>query len=163
MCSLHSSYTYDVTQNLQYNMSLIDRSFSKLQKCECKCHMDVSQGKNDVSNMEHDRDSSESVPSGGMDIKIDGRLSERSYKESDSCVETKVDVTKKLKGSNHCQECLKHCVQQHHFVSRRGKPCGQFIWNKHMLKLLNDVVHPDWLLCITHGFVGQCSILYLLD
>ena len=160
MCSLRSSYTYDLTQNLQYNMSLIDRPLCKFQKNECKCHMDVSQGKNDVSNMEHDRNSSESVhvPSGGMHIKVDDRLSERSCKESDSCVQTK-----KLKGGNRCQECLKHCVQQHHFASRRGKPCGQFIWNKHMLKLLNDVVHPDWLLYITHGFVGQCSILYLLD
>ena len=122
LCSLRSSYTYDLTQNLQYNMSLIDRPF-------CKLH-----------------------------IKIGDRLSERSCKESDSCVQTK-----KLKGGNRCQECLKHCVQQHHFVSRHGKPCGQFIWNKHMLKLLNDVVHPDWLLYITHGFVGQCSILSLLD
>ena len=43
--------------------------------------------------------------------------------------------------------------------SYRGKPCEMFIWNIHLLSDFREQVHPDWILNVIHGFVGQSSIL----
>ena len=40
----------------------------------------------------------------------------------------------------------------------RGDPTEKFVWNSYLLEGLKDQVHPDWLLNITHGFVGQSSM-----
>ncbi|XP_044255636.1 polyphosphoinositide phosphatase isoform X2 [Tribolium madens] len=37
----------------------------------------------------------------------------------------------------------------------RSKPRLKFVWNTH---LLTPELHPDWLLYITHGFIGQSNI-----
>ena len=44
----------------------------------------------------------------------------------------------------------------------RGPPAEKFIWNSHILKELHGNVHPDWMLRIMHGFVGQSSIFSTL-
>ena len=137
------SYTYDLTQTLQYNMSYIDRTFST-QKYEC------------CSGCKTQKDQS--------DIKLDGNSS-----VSDGCeniegdVPTKTTATedeslKKRKEPRKCNKCLKN-YKRHHFVTTRSKPYPNFVWNMHMLNGVEDIVHPDWLLYITHGFIGQCSIL----
>lgn len=40
----------------------------------------------------------------------------------------------------------------------RGEPTEKFVWNSYILEGLKNRVHPDWLLNITHGFVGQSNI-----
>ena len=40
----------------------------------------------------------------------------------------------------------------------RGKPSEKYVWNSYILKGIEDQVHPDWLLNIIHGFVGQSNI-----
>ena len=37
------------------------------------------------------------------------------------------------------------------------KPHWKFVWNSYLLDIVD--LHPDWLLYIIHGFVGQASIL----
>jgi hypothetical protein len=41
----------------------------------------------------------------------------------------------------------------------RMKPSWKYVWNEFLLKKVFSDVHPDWMLFIIHGFVGQSSIL----
>lgn len=61
-------------------------------------------------------------------------------------------------GSPSPEECVKHNVKTKVF---RGIPTEKFVWNSYILEDLQDKVHPDWLLNIIHGFVGQSSIFSL--
>lgn len=63
-----------------------------------------------------------------------------------------------VKEKSLCKDCGRKRVQRHNTVLGRGKPFMKFVWNKHMLKDVDKIVHSDWLLHITHGFIGQCSI-----
>ncbi|RZB38789.1 polyphosphoinositide phosphatase, partial [Asbolus verrucosus] len=40
----------------------------------------------------------------------------------------------------------------------RTKPHRKFVWNTHLLSAVDSELHPDWLLYITHGFIGQSNI-----
>ncbi|CAH0560773.1 unnamed protein product [Brassicogethes aeneus] len=41
----------------------------------------------------------------------------------------------------------------------RNHPNNKFVWNLHLLKeVLQAELHPDWILYITHGFIGQSNI-----
>lgn len=42
----------------------------------------------------------------------------------------------------------------------RVEPTWKFIWNGHLLAPVQHELHPDWVLYIVHGFIGQSSILY---
>lgn len=58
-------------------------------------------------------------------------------------------------GSPQPEECVKSNVKTKVF---RGIPTEKFVWNSYILECLRDQVHPDWLLNIIHGFVGQSSM-----
>ena len=36
----------------------------------------------------------------------------------------------------------------------------KYVWNQHLLDDVKDVLHPDWLLYIIHGFIGQSSMFH---
>ncbi len=65
--------------------------------------------------------------------------------------------------SSHCQ---KHCLcgllidvfvsVVHSLIN---EPYAKYVWNVGLLEKVKDIVHPDWLLYIIHGFCGQSSIL----
>ncbi|XP_064627556.1 polyphosphoinositide phosphatase-like isoform X3 [Lineus longissimus] len=40
----------------------------------------------------------------------------------------------------------------------RTEPTRKYVWNNHLIKHLENMVHPDWILYITHGFLGQSNI-----
>lgn len=40
----------------------------------------------------------------------------------------------------------------------RMKPHRKFVWNFHLLSKIEKELHPDWILYITHGFVGQSNM-----
>ena len=66
-------------------------------------------------------------------------------------------------GSPPPEKCVKSNIKTKVF---RGPPTEKFVWNSYILEGLKKIVHPDWLLNITHGFVGQSSndmihIIYL--
>ncbi|BES98687.1 SacI homology domain [Nesidiocoris tenuis] len=37
----------------------------------------------------------------------------------------------------------------------RSRPNRRFVWNEHLTSAVEDILHPDWILHVTHGFVGQ--------
>ncbi|XP_026464505.1 polyphosphoinositide phosphatase-like [Ctenocephalides felis] len=37
----------------------------------------------------------------------------------------------------------------------RRSPRMRFVWNSHLLKPIDQILHPDWILYITHGFIDQ--------
>ncbi|XP_061126047.1 polyphosphoinositide phosphatase isoform X3 [Syngnathus typhle] len=41
----------------------------------------------------------------------------------------------------------------------RAEPYSKYVWNGNLLRRVKDVVHPDWLLYIIHGFCGQSKLL----
>ncbi|XP_063990283.1 polyphosphoinositide phosphatase [Diachasmimorpha longicaudata] len=40
----------------------------------------------------------------------------------------------------------------------RSNPHRRFVWNDHLLKPVEKDLHRDWILYITHGFVGQSNV-----
>lgn len=40
----------------------------------------------------------------------------------------------------------------------RFRPNRKFVWNSHLLSKVEKDLHPDWLIYITHGFIGQSNI-----
>nr|CAD7393515.1 unnamed protein product [Timema cristinae] len=43
-------------------------------------------------------------------------------------------------------------------LSVRNRPNRRFVWNNHLLNQIEQDVHPDWLLYVVHGFVGQSNV-----
>ncbi|XP_072535654.1 polyphosphoinositide phosphatase isoform X2 [Salminus brasiliensis] len=41
----------------------------------------------------------------------------------------------------------------------RNEPHAKYVWNSRLLEKIKDVVHPDWLMYIIHGFCGQSKLL----
>lgn len=40
----------------------------------------------------------------------------------------------------------------------RTQPNQRFVWNSHLLAAVEQDLHPDWLLFIMHGFIGQSNV-----
>ena len=40
----------------------------------------------------------------------------------------------------------------------KAHPNYKFVWNSYLLKPVESVFHPDWILFVIHGFVGQSNI-----
>ncbi|XP_018336743.1 polyphosphoinositide phosphatase isoform X2 [Agrilus planipennis] len=40
----------------------------------------------------------------------------------------------------------------------RTKPHYKFVWNSHLIKPVEHILHPDWLLYIVHGFIDQSNM-----
>ncbi|KAJ8866836.1 hypothetical protein PR048_032697 [Dryococelus australis] len=40
----------------------------------------------------------------------------------------------------------------------RNQPNRRFVWNSHLLSQIEGEVHPDWLLYVVHGFIGQSNM-----
>ncbi|XP_028391065.1 polyphosphoinositide phosphatase-like [Dendronephthya gigantea] len=177
--NFYFSYTYDLTQSLQYNMSLLKRSYFKCPSCECQCNLEGDTGhakKTDTNfaskseckqhsftapDLTQVKSEEESVNiTNGSDMKA--RRTSNYINEDfstkhggDDTVETQEFQTKRDKS---CHECARKRVLHHYTVSGRGKPCMKFVWNKHMLKDVDKILHSDWMLYITHGYIGQCNI-----
>ncbi|KAJ0060795.1 hypothetical protein NL108_001656, partial [Boleophthalmus pectinirostris] len=41
----------------------------------------------------------------------------------------------------------------------RNEPYHKYVWNGKLLERIKDIVHPDWLMYIIHGFCGQSKLL----
>ncbi|XP_077443761.1 polyphosphoinositide phosphatase [Stigmatopora argus] len=41
----------------------------------------------------------------------------------------------------------------------RAEPYYKYVWNGNLLERVKDIVHPDWLMYIIHGFCGQSKLL----
>lgn len=40
----------------------------------------------------------------------------------------------------------------------RSNPHRRFVWNSHLLKPVEKDLHRDWILYVTHGFIGQSNV-----
>lgn len=40
----------------------------------------------------------------------------------------------------------------------RSNPQRRFVWNSHLLKPVEQDLHPEWILYIIHGFIGQSNV-----
>ena len=169
-------------------MSLLKRSHFKCPSCECQCHLEtqVQNEKGMDSESLLNRHYSEIHTNQGKDAKfrtdftdpdikkVKTNMKETSIKNSLQSSQVNTKSTKvcndiedneneearcKAKKEFSCQNCARKRVDHHHTISGRGKPCMKFVWNKHMLKDMDKILHSDWLLYISHGFIGQCSIL----
>ena len=43
-------------------------------------------------------------------------------------------------------------------IGVRTEPEWKFVWNKHLLRDVIDVLHPDWILFTTQGFISQSKL-----
>ncbi|KAL9969462.1 hypothetical protein ACROYT_G021682 [Oculina patagonica] len=69
----------------------------------------------------------------------------------------KVNNTVGSKDSS-CPECEKLRQQKEKPFLSKSKSCGKFVWNRYLLHGFEGAVHPDWILHIVNGFVGQSDI-----
>ena len=65
-----------------------------------------------------------------------------------------------------CPECKKLQQEEQLWTGSERKPfmnkiksSCKFVWNKYLLQGFERLVHPDWILHVVNGFVGQCGIL----
>lgn len=58
-----------------------------------------------------------------------------------------------------CPECMKLRHRKEKVFLSKNKSCAKFAWNQHLLRGFEGAVHPDWILHIVNGFVGQSGIL----
>lgn len=40
----------------------------------------------------------------------------------------------------------------------KAHPNYKFVWNSFLLKPVESVFHPDWIIYVVHGFIGQSNI-----
>lgn len=58
-----------------------------------------------------------------------------------------------------CPECEKMRQQKEKPFLIKSKSCSKFVWNRYLLRGFEGAIHPDWILHIVNGFVGQSGIL----
>lgn len=40
----------------------------------------------------------------------------------------------------------------------RSRSNKRYVWNTHLMKEVESELHPDWVLSVVHGFVGQSNL-----
>ena len=58
-----------------------------------------------------------------------------------------------------CPDCEKLRQQKEKPFLSKSKSCSKYVWNRYLLRGFEGAVHPDWILHIVNGFVGQSGIL----
>lgn len=57
-----------------------------------------------------------------------------------------------------CRPDIKHNEKKTVDYGVRNKPNRRFVWNSHLLQKIEGNLHPDWILYVMHGFVGQSNM-----
>ncbi|XP_068202078.1 polyphosphoinositide phosphatase isoform X1 [Palaemon carinicauda] len=140
--NFYFSYSYDLTHSLQYNMSPpteiphdVLLSFkgppAEGEDENTDSFSNSSSGTKEASGSRNKDNSDESPPSKKKE-KVKG------------CIPEGTNSTKKSSSTI--------------YYGVRNKPHKKFIWNGYLLKPVEDILHPAWILPITHGFVAQSNI-----
>ncbi|KAG8186312.1 hypothetical protein JTE90_007333 [Oedothorax gibbosus] len=151
------SYSYDLTHTLQYNMAVLKElsSFSVPQ--------DIDQSKTTPfwdPQLKSTNGSAEEVADNFMEslrISLDKDSKTRSSSAStqlDHSSENESAVWSELRSNEDLSSLSKDSGEITYGV--KVKPHWRFVWNEYLLELVD--LHPDWLLYITHGFVGQSNL-----
>lgn len=83
---------------------------------------------------------------------------ESAHSQVQTEVNTNTDDPVKSKVTG-CPECKKLRQRKDKVSLGKSKSCAKFAWNQHLLCGFEGAVHPDWILHIVNGFVGQSGIL----
>eukprot|EP00795_Rhopilema_esculentum_P017479 gene17479-9088_t len=161
-----TSYSYDPTHTLQYNLApnfgLPEKFVEKEPEdgistdVEAKVFMDGldkdlirKYSKSDDPRKEASPTSKRELNTTGQQERMTPTQPEASpvYVSGDEC---ETSFTKKK---------VKYNKKQ--YVPYRGRPYEKFVWNIHLLENFKEQVHPDWILYIIHGFVGQSRTRFL--
>ena len=158
--SFFSSYSYDLTHRLQYNMtSSIPTDVSGQSKC-----LNYSLTISNVRHTVHVYFSDSrciGITSLAFDlIQCSNWLGERSWERE----------RERERESELRHDLFLYCLFITFFIAFitacpgtlygvRTKPVEKYVWNSYLLQKCQDAVHPDWLLFLIHGFVDQKSIL----
>lgn len=57
-----------------------------------------------------------------------------------------------------CRPDIKYSENKTVDYGVRNKPNRRFVWNSHLLQKIEGSLHPDWILYVMHGFVGQSNM-----
>ena len=152
------SYSYDVTRSLQYNLAPYYGLPKKF--CDYTEEEDVSKLSED-SKSSYQRDlNNEDVTEDAKDLNFD-----QMFNFSSKFFKNKEGMELSSLSANIIPDMVsvKKNEKKKKFKTKvfRGIPTEKFVWNSYILEELKDKVHPDWLLNIIHGFVGQSSIYSL--
>ncbi|XP_066936633.1 polyphosphoinositide phosphatase-like [Clytia hemisphaerica] len=171
--NFYFSYSYDLTKTLQYNMA----PYYGLPLKYC----DTSEGEHDSHHQHHSYESSyasqmeesedhqhisdkaEDNIEDARDIDIQNIFDrQKTFQQQESPTGDEAVELSSLSanvfpdiGSPPPEKCVKSNIKTKVF---RGVPTEKFVWNSYILKELKKMVHPDWLLNIIHGFVGQSNV-----
>ncbi|KAK7789638.1 hypothetical protein R5R35_005398 [Gryllus longicercus] len=80
-----------------------------------------------------------------------------------SCIHVDDGSSKCPKECIYCENNIQSIPKENGKVERtdygvRFEPNRRFVWNSHLLTPIEDHLHPDWILYVTHGFVGQSNM-----
>ncbi|XP_064473715.1 polyphosphoinositide phosphatase-like [Ornithodoros turicata] len=138
--NFYFSYSYDLTHTLQYNVTPL-RCFTAAEKMTASnCNVKFSEEESEIEEL----DAWDILPvdnSVRPPYKMPGKR--LSHIGGDNVTE---DRAKILVGNVPGGECF----------AGRTKPNWRYVWNSYLLEPVE--LHSDWLLYITHGFVGQTNI-----
>ncbi|XP_039285340.1 polyphosphoinositide phosphatase [Nilaparvata lugens] len=123
--NFYFSYSYDITQTLQVNMS-IPTNLDRYNGCF-----------KSSSNASHVEDAE------NIDI----------FSESDNNSDCRKD--KNNSGSTGAKQTkIKKIIE----YAVQSIPNRRFVWNQHLLSKIENILRPDWILYIMHGFVSQSAV-----
>ncbi|CAL4066485.1 unnamed protein product, partial [Meganyctiphanes norvegica] len=142
--NFYFSYSYDLTHSLQYNLSPPkDIPIEVLKNYRTpKAKGSVERSENYLNLSANQKDTED---------------------ESDEKICLKNDYNprspKKDDGSNYNEKLHESSDASNNILfGIRNKPNKRFVWNSYLLKPVEEIIHPAWILPITHGFVAQDNI-----
>lgn len=150
--NFYFSYSYDLTHSLQYNMSPprdIPLELLAQIRPPTPNGEEVEKAENFLNLSVNSKDSSEEAGkearscSSGKEVRHDENEATVNFSESHS--QTQPSKSRKKK-----QPPISYGI--------RNKPYDRYVWNSYLLKPVENILHPAWILPITHGFVAQSNI-----
>ncbi|XP_076064117.1 polyphosphoinositide phosphatase FIG4 [Oratosquilla oratoria] len=148
--NFYFSYSYDLTNSLQYNMAPpkdISVDILKTFNASSKSFESTSSGEDTVNTNQNN--SKDTEHEGGpkrfqaeveVHVKSASRSGDAKNEESKSSSKERPSKKKNL------------------MYGMRKKPNEKYMWNSYLLKPVGKDLHPAWILSITHGFVAQSNI-----
>lgn len=165
--NFYFSYSYDPTHTLQYNLSPSFGLPNKFVDPEPRTSFGNSEVEAEVFDDELDKNllkkpnefnlKKEEDPVRNSETNKNGANEEQGSERNSSGGASKVfcdgvESETSFSVRSNRRETAAQCIPF------RGRPNEKFIWNIHLLEGFKEKVHPDWVLYIIHGFVGQSNI-----
>lgn len=157
--NFYFSYSYDLTRTLQYNLApyygIPYKYCSKTKNANNANNKCSTPKKESSESVDDDQVRTENVPQEkGTNIENILKTQVNELKEG----EVELLSADMFPDSLPRYDGVPPSSKKYNVKVFRGKPSEKYVWNFYILKGIQDEVHPDWLLNIIHGFVGQSNI-----